>query len=272
MSIAFDPAGSGRALGLLVAAVALVPGSGANARANRGYRTGGAHHAVLAATPTDGLEVGIPRDSHYAKGIAQDLQERWEDSYESFRKARDQFDHMLKQRPRWANMIRGWKLKAQWQMDQSRQLMSRTYAWRYRSSWVSIYRVAALHNKWLGIRAFTGQGNNKLKDQVIDAYRRLIQLSPYDDRPRIALAAMHHEVGNHAEGRKVFAAVRHGSRSYLSKDLAYYYAAAGMTDKAFHYVERSVKYSSGNRQFFLMSNDLDSLRADPRFKQLVGEP
>lgn len=253
------------------AMLALLPQT-AQARVDRGYRTGEAHHVLLTATPTEGLEVGIPRDSWYAKGIAYDKQERWNNSYEAFRKARDEFSQLLKQRPRWAKMIRGWKLKAQWQMDQSRQLMYRRYRWRYGSPWTNIYRVTALHNKWLAIRAFTGQSNKKLRDKIIGAYQQIIQRSPYDDRPRISLAALYHEVGKHSEGRKAFAKVRYGTRSYLAKDIAYYYAAAGQTEKAFKQIERAVKYSSGNRRFFLMSNDLDRLRADPRFKKLIGEP
>jgi len=257
---------------LLLSLVAL-PWGRAGAAGEYGYRTGGAHDVMVTSTPTEGLEVGIPRNSWYAKGIALDMQQRWDESFNAYEKARREYSQQQKRRPRWEKMVRGWKLKAEFQLNQSRQLRTqRYYRWRSRHRRMNLYKAMALHNKWLGIRAFTGQSSPKLRDKVIEAYKEVIRRSSYDDRPKIQLAAMYHELGKHEEARRWFAKARYVTRTYMAQQVAYYYAAAGKVDKAFEHVERAVKYSSSNRRRFLMSNDLDRLRADPRFRKLVGEP
>lgn len=251
------------------------PGLGGvvQASGDRGLRSGNAHHAMVSSTPTEGLEVGIPRDSWYSRGITLDLQEKWEDSFKAYDKARAEFTNQLRGRPRLAKMIRGWKLKAEFQMDQSRQLMRRPYyRWRHGSSQLDVYRTTALHNKWLAIRAFSGQSVPRLRDKVIEAYKAIIRRSSYDDRPKLRLAAMYHEIGQREEARRWFAQARYVKRSYMAQQVAYYYAAAGELDKAFEQVELAVKYSSSHRKLFLISNELDRLRSDRRFVKLVGEP
>jgi tetratricopeptide (TPR) repeat protein len=263
-----------RTLSPLLVLLVTLRATGVSAGPERGYRTGGAHFAMVTATPTEGLEVGIPRDSAYARGIALDMLGKWDESYKAYQQARQEFQQQLKSRPRWVKMIRGWVLKAQHQMDQSRALRQRHSYYRYSRfrNRMTVYRAMALHNKWLGIRAFTGQSVKALRNKVIAAYKEVIRQSSYDDRPKLGLAAMYHEIGKHAEGRKQFARARYTSRSHMAKHVAYYYAAAGQLDKAFEHVETAVKYSSSNRRWFLMSNDLDRLRADARFRKLVGEP
>jgi tetratricopeptide (TPR) repeat protein len=260
-------------LSLVALALLALPCSHAGAIGENGYRTGGAHDVMVTTTPTEGLEVGIPRNSWYSKGIALDMQEKWDESFKAYDKARKEFSNQLKRRPRWEKMVRGWKLKAEFQLNQSRQLLKRrTYRWRSRRRRMNLSKAMAIHNKWLGIRAFTGQSSPKLRDKVIGAYKELIRRSSYDDRPKIRLGAMYHEIGKHDEGRRWFAKARYITRTYMAQQVAYYYTAAGEIDKAFKQLERAVKYSSSNRRKFLMSNDLDRLRSDARFRKLVGEP
>lgn len=246
---------------------------GAQQNENQGLSTGNAHQVVVTSSPMEGLEIGIPQQSWYAKGIALDLQGRFEESYGAYQKAIEEFEHQLKSRPHWAKMIRGWKLKALFQKSQSEILKPRRgYSYGSYSSTLTYHRVAALHNKWLGIRAFTGQAPRKLAEQIVDRYERIIQRSPYDDSTRIALAAMYHEIGRHAEGKRMFAKVRYPSRSYLAREIAYYHTAAGDKAKAFAFLEKAIKHSSRSREHVLSANDFDHLRTDPRFRRLVGEP
>jgi tetratricopeptide (TPR) repeat protein len=236
-------------------------------------RTGGGHLVVVTSSPSEGLEVGMPRDSWYAKGIALDQQGRWEESYDAYRQARQELERMLKERPSWERIIRGWLLKAEFQMDQSLRLKYPTY-YRYGhpSSSTLYYRAVAKHNKWLGIRALTGRTSRKLQDEILNDYRRALLQSPGYDSARLALAAMLHELGQHAEARREFAQVKDPGRAWLAMELAYYHAAAGETERALDTLQRAIQYNSSNKRAALRSNDFDRIRSNPRFQALVGAP
>jgi tetratricopeptide (TPR) repeat protein len=239
----------------------------------RGVHTGGGHLVTVSSNPSEGLEVGIPRDSWYAKGIALDQLGRWEESFNAYREAQAEFGRQLKDRPAWEKIIRGWQLKAEFQLEQSQRLKYPIYH-RYGppSASVLYYRAAAKHNKWLGIRAFTGRLERKLQEEVLDEYRKALQQSPSYDSARLAMAAMLHEVGQHAEARKEFAQVNYVGRGWIAVEVAYYFAAAGETDKALDMLEKAIQYNSSNKRYALRSNDFDRLRSHPRFKALLGEP
>jgi tetratricopeptide (TPR) repeat protein len=239
----------------------------------RGIRTGRGHLVVVTSSPSEGLEVGIPRDSWYSKAIAFDQQGRWEESYNAFREAQSEFQRLLKDRPTWDRIIRGWLLKAEFQLDQSQRLKYPIY-YRYGppSASVLYYRAAAKHNKWLGIRAFTGRLDRKLQQEVLDDYRKALQQSPSYDSARLALGAMLHEIGQHAEARKEFANVNYVGRGWIAVEVAYYYCAAGETERSLEMLDKAIQYNSSNKRYVLRSNDFDRLRSNPRFKQLVGEP
>jgi len=227
---------------------------------------------VVSSTPSQGLEEGIARSSWYAKGIAFDAEGRFEESYQAYVKARQQFNRQLKRRPRWARMIRGWILKAEFQLDQSRRLRYRPH-YRYRSYRnVNFHHTVAKHNKWLAIRAFTGQSSSKLRDQILDEYTRVLRQRRSDDRARLALAAFYHELGRHEEGRREFAKVRRPGVTYVAKDVAYYHTAAGNVEQALQFLEKAVRYRSSDRNYIMRANDFDRLRGHPRFRKLVGEP
>jgi tetratricopeptide (TPR) repeat protein len=256
---------------MLLACCASAPA--AAQRPEQGLRTGNAHLVTVTASPTEGLEVGIPRDSSYAKGIALDLQGKWEESYQAYSKAQTEFQTMLRERPHWTKMIRGWLLKAEFQYDQSQRLRYRSYySWGPPSASIIFYRGEAKRNKWMGIRAFSGRADRKLQDEILDDFQRALQQSPSYEQPRIALAAFYHEIGQHAKGRAEFAKLTDTSRVWLSVELAHYYTAAGELDKALAMIERAMKYNSSNKRYVLRSNDFDRLRVDLRFVKTVGEP
>jgi hypothetical protein len=245
----------------------------AQIRPEQGLRTGNAHLVTVTASPTEGLEVGIPRDSWYAKGIALDIQGKWEESYQAYTQAQIEFQKMLRERPHWEKMIRGWILKAEYQVEQSQRLRSRSYySWGPPPASIVFGRAAAKHNKWLAIRAFSGRVDRKLQDEVVDDYQRALQQSPSYESPRIALAAFWHEIGQHAKGRAEFSKLTDTSRVWLSLEIGYYYTAAGELDKALSMLERAMKYNSSHKRQILRSNDFDRLRVDLRFLKIVGEP
>jgi tetratricopeptide (TPR) repeat protein len=245
----------------------------AQPRPEQGLHSGNAHLVTVTASPTEGLEVGIPRDSSYAKAMAFDLQQRWEDSYNAYSKAETEFQTMLRERPHWAKMIRGWQLKAEFQRDQSQRLRYRSYySWGPPSASVIFYRAQAKHNKYLGIRAFTGRIDRKLQEEIIEDYTKALQQSPSYEQPRIALAAMYHEIGQRGKGRTEWSKLTDTSRVWLSVEYGYYFCAAGENEKALSMIERSLKYNSSNKRYILRSNDFDRLRVDPRFQKIVGEP
>jgi tetratricopeptide (TPR) repeat protein len=242
----------------------------AAANPRSGVATGDGHLVVVISSPSEGLEAGIPRDSWYARAIALDRQGKYAESYNAYRKARSEFKKMLADRPHWAKVIRGWILKAEFQKSQSSRLKPRV--WSYAGRSMTYYRAVALHNKWLGIRAFSGEAPRKLAEAVIRAYQQVISRYRHHDQAHIALAAMLHELGRHAEAERTFARVQYPGRSYYSKDIAYYYTAAGKPEEAFKHLKRAVKYSSSFRTYALRCNDFDRLRSDERFHELIGEP
>lgn len=257
-------------LTLLVAAPWLAT---AQTRSDEGLRTGRAHLVTVTASPNEGLEVGIPRDSAFAKGIAFDVQGRWDQSHTAYREAQAEFQKLIVDRPSWAKMVRGWLLKAEFQMDQSQRLRYPIY-YRYGppSASALYYRGEARRNKWLGIRAFTGRTEKKLQQEILeDLQKSLQQITSYDSA-RIALAAMYHETGEHTKGRQEFAKVQTTGRLWLAVEMAYYYCAAGEIDKSLEMLERAVNYNPSNKRYILRSNDFDRIRANPRFKRIVGEP
>lgn len=261
--------------GLTIAAVLLAGRTARSAERleEEGLKTGTGHHVVVTASPSQGLEVGIPKESWYAKGIALDIQQKWDESYEAYRKAEQEFRAQLTKRPQWAKLIRGWLAKARFQRSQSQRLKYRLrQSWGPPSASMVFYRAAALHNKWLAIRAFTGRGPVALQQEILKEYQQALSQSQHYDSARIALAAMYHEIGQHAKGRQEFARVQSNMRVWLAMEVAYYYTTAGQHDKAFELLEKAIKYNSSNKRHILRSNDFDRLRDDPRFVKLVGEP
>ena len=250
----------------------LAPGSPALAGpdGHRGLEPGRAHEVVATVVPTEGLEVGMPRDGWYARGIELDRKGDWRASTEAYREAIVEFSKMRRSRPGWEEVIDGWLLRARFQKDQSSRLFR--YVGFSRRSVVShsSFSVAlALHHKWLGIRAFTGRADASLKQRVIDEYRRAILGSRYNGSVRLYLAVFYRQAGMHALASMERSRISTSRRAYLYLEDAAYHAAGGDTDLAFAAMEKAAR-SSGNRRIARMSNLLDPLRGDPRFARLVG--
>ncbi|MCC6746263.1 MAG: tetratricopeptide repeat protein [Deltaproteobacteria bacterium] len=241
-----------------------------------GLPTGQSHMVQVTSSPTAGLEAGIPRRGWYAKGIDLDLQGRWEESYAAYQKAREEFVEWRRQRPRWAKMIDGWLMKCDYQLEQSSRLRYRPYhtSWRYPSSAASnyYYRATAKHNKWLAIRAFTGQAHRKLMQEVLEDYQAALKQYPTHQSARLALATAYHEAGQAKRAVQELQKVPRPIPRWLALQEAYYHTAAGQVDRAFALLSDAMAYSSSSRLHILRSNDFDRLRADPRFRRLVGEP
>jgi tetratricopeptide (TPR) repeat protein len=124
----------------------------------------------------------------------------------------------------------------------------------------------------MGIRAFTGRSETKLRDEVLDDFQKALAQSPSHDNARIALSTVLHEIGQHAKARQEIARVQHQGRMWLAVEIAANHSAAGELDRALDLLDQAVKYNSSNKRYVLRSNDFDRLRSNPRFRAVVGEP
>ena len=233
--------------------------------------SGGAHHVIVTSYPTIGLEVGMPRRGWYAKGIKLDIKGEYQKAYMAYVKAEQEFRELQQRRPRWKKQIRGWMAKAHFQRDQSSNLRSSSYSSRYYSSYRRYRNASGLHHKWLAIRAFTGRYNRDIQKKIIKEYEELLTRSSYDHKPRLMLAALYNELGQRKKARREFDKIPTRYMYRYEMELAYYYTTAGDREKAFQYLKKSTRYYS-YRRLALQSNLFDRLRADPRFKKLLGEP
>lgn len=248
------------------------------AGADTGLRTGGSYVVTVTSAPTAGLESGMPRTGDYARGIDLDVRGRWGESEEAYRVAAGEFRQLLKRRPQWDAAVRGWIEKAEFQREQSRLLnRQNTYYPSYRgpshyyvTAHSLYYRATAKHNKWLGVRAFSGRGPRKLAESAIADYRQALSHHADYTLARLGLAGLLHDLGQHDRGRAEFQKIRQPPSKWMYANVAYYYLAAGNTDKALDHLEEAVRYSSSVRRHIHRSNDFDRLRAHPRFRRLMG--
>ncbi len=233
----------------------------------QGLEGGQAHEVVVAAHPTEGLEVGMPRTGWYARAIQMDIKGDWKESKRAYLKAGEEFRGMMRSRPGWEEVVKGWIIKAKFQWDQSRALVR--YSTRGpRFSNDKFRHALALHHKWLGIRAFTGLADAALQRKVISIYKQAVQSSRRDQRARIYLAAFYHEAGMHQRGKREYARVLASRRSYRYMADAAYHSAAGNHEAAFRSLARAASRSD-NRRNANGSNMFDALRGDPRFAKVV---
>ena len=239
------------------------------AEPNTGLAPGQAHEVTVSAYPTEGLEVGMPRDGWYARGIRLDRKGDWKASTLAYGKAMDEFKKMSRVRPGWEAVVDGWVLKARFQREQSSQLSRAALSpSRYRFSY-SRYPIAmALHHKWLAIRAFTGRSDDALQKKIIYEYNQAVLGSRSNTRFHLALATFYQQAGMQQRGAREWSRVRPYRRRNYALEEAAYQAAVGDLDQAFAALKKAAR-SSHNRYIVQASNMLDPLRADPRFKRLV---
>lgn len=257
-----------------VLGLALVLAAGGAVRADvgsNGYATGRSHYAAVLAHPNLGVEAGMPRGGWYGRGVNLDLEQRWQESYKAFGRARDEFDAMLSKRPRWAEAIEAWKEKAEFQRDQSRRLVPRRYSrWYHRPSYRVFEMAEAMYHKWLAARAFRGRLDRRLGRAVVDAFQKVLQQNPRHDKARLGLAAALHLLGERVEAQRQFAKVRRYMLGGFALQTAHYYAVAGDKTRALEYLTKAVRYRS-SRKLAETSNYFDTLRGDPRFQKLLDK-
>lgn len=236
-----------------------------------GFSTGSMHRVRLPGRPSLGLEVGMPRSGPYARAIQLDLRFEWAQSAQSYRRARDEFKRTGRSGRRWQAMSRGWVIKAEFQRELSGRL-TRLAQRSYRMTASSyLARAAALQQKWLAIRAFTGRKSKRIGKQVLADFKAAIQRGSryYADRARLGLAAFLHENGATARARRVFRHLRPPLPSWLALLEAQYYVSAGRPTRALAALERAFRYSKSFRRQARRSNSFDALRTDPRFRRLL---
>ena len=242
------------------------------AEATRPPRTGGSYNVTVRSRAVQGLEIGMPRKSLYAQGIDLDRRRKWPDSFRSYQGAVHAFEQLLKQQPNRAKEIEGWIAKAQFEREQSRSLKYRSrYTYSNASSLYSY--TSRLHEKWLSIRSFTGRKEQKLAEEILKNYRRVITMnqgSYYQRLAQIAVAAFLLELGQTHRGRRQFAKAR---QPFASSELllaAYYYTVAGKSRLALDTLARAFQRTSSWRRQVRRSNRFDRLRAHPRFRKLIA--
>ncbi|MCC6746264.1 MAG: hypothetical protein IT371_01315 [Deltaproteobacteria bacterium] len=240
--------------------------------------TGQTHLVQVSPAPTGGLEAGIPRSGWYARATELDLRSQWEESYQAYQRARDEFRQLLVERPQLQRLLDGWVAKAEFQMDLSRNLQSNaTYLAlaAYIPASTRYYWAEHKHNKWLAIRAFTGQSHARLLAEVLADYQRVIAQSPtyyYVQLARLSLAALLHETGQRQRGWQEFSRLSHPLPSWLDVQLAHYYVAAGHLERGFRTLQRVSTHNRYGLAHIFRSNQFDPLRTDPRFQRLLAAP
>jgi len=240
----------------------------ARADPRSGLSTGGAHHAVVAQYRHQGLERGMPRKGWYVRGIELDLQKRWRESAEAFRKARYAFVTPARADARQLARVNGWREKARFLETQSRRLQRRTYSRMRMSSYMQYQQAEAMHHKWLAARAFTGRSHQAFAEEVVRLYQQLLRKFSIHNQGRVMLAAMYHELGQHARARQEFSRVSVRRMRGIALYVAYYYTVARDRKKAFEHLEIATKYR-GHQTTARQCNFFDSLQGDPRLKKLL---
>jgi tetratricopeptide (TPR) repeat protein len=117
-----------------------------------------------------------------------------------------------------------------------------------------------------------GYEGTGLSSQAIPEYQQAVELSERDLDPLAGLAHASATNGKKAEAQKILAELLQQSRvSYTSPYMvATVYSGLGQNDKAFEFLERAYQEKSPDLAFFLRADlRIDSLRADPRFSDLL---
>jgi len=125
-----------------------------------------------------------------------------------------------------------------------------------------------LAHNWLGV-GYEGSGQLL---QAIPAYRKAVELSQGDSDPTAQLAHAYTAIGKKTEAEKILREwLRQPKTSYVSPYMiATVYSGLGRKDKAFEYLEKAYQERSPDLTYFLRADlRLDSLRRDPRFRDLM---
>lgn len=108
-------------------------------------------------------------------------------------------------------------------------------------------------------------------EEAISEYRKAVDMSGGNSRMTLALAHAYSAAGRRAEAEKILRDLeRKSSGAGKPYTMAMIYAGLGENDKAFEFLEKA--YSEKSFDLLGLSSDLqlDSLRSDPRFQNLLG--
>jgi TolB-like protein/DNA-binding winged helix-turn-helix (wHTH) protein/Tfp pilus assembly protein PilF len=121
----------------------------------------------------------------------------------------------------------------------------------------------------LGV-AYEGSGQTR---QAIPEYQKAVELSGNDNDPMAALAYAYARIGKRAEAEKILRELLEQSKTgYVSSYMiATIYAGLGNRDRAFEFLEKAYDERSADLSYFLKADlRMDTLRSDPRFRDLVS--
>lgn len=125
-----------------------------------------------------------------------------------------------------------------------------------------------LAHNWLGIGY---QGSGQIREAIAE-YQKAVELSQGDSDPTAALAHAYAASGRKPEAQKILHEwLRQSETTYVSPYMiAAIYAGLESKDKAFEYLERAYQERASDLPYFLRADlRMDSLRSDPRFRDLL---
>ena len=125
-----------------------------------------------------------------------------------------------------------------------------------------------LPHYWLGV-GLEGSGQTL---EAIPEYQRAVELSQGDSDATASLAHAYATTGKRAGAEKILDHwLRQSETSFVSPYMiATVYAGLGEKDRAFDFLEKAYQIRSTDLPYFLRADlRLDSLRSDPRFRDLL---